>query len=154
MKDEMLDIRKVLSGKDGRLYVTVNGKTYFLAETSAFTATLNITNADVQPIGSLLIGATTTGVSISITMTEFYIRDDVMMQPLLDALAAGYTPTYDFQGVLDRSMIDGQESRQTYRNCIADGSVNLFNFTPGELVTREWSFRVNAMPEQIKAFAA
>lgn len=152
--EKQLNLRKVLSGKDGRLYVTIKNKTYFLAETSAFTATLNFTNADAQPIGSMLIGAVPTGVSISITLTEFYVRDDVMMTPLLEALREGYTPVYDFQGVLDRTMIDGTESRQTFRDCITDGSVNIFNFTPGELVTREWTFRGNALPEQIKAFAA
>ena len=152
--DEKLNLRKVLTGKDGRLYVTINGKTYFLAETSAFTATLNFTNADVQPIGSILSGAVPASVTVGITLTEFYVRDDVMMTPILEALAQGYVPVFDFQGVLDRTMIDGTESRHTFRDCVPDGSVNINNFTPGEVVTREWTFRGNALPEQIKAFAA
>lgn len=148
-----LDTGKVLTGKDGRVYVTVNGKTYLYAEASTFTSTLNFTNADVQPIGSILIGAVPTGVSISITMAEFYIRDDVMLTPLLTALAKGAIPTYTFQGVLDRTKVDGKESRQAFKNCIPDGSVNLLNFTPGEVVQREWTFRANALPQQIRAFA-
>ena len=102
----------------------------------------------------MLIGAVPTGVSVSLSMTELYIRDDVMMTPILNAIKQGYMPRYDFQCVLDRTIIDGTESRQTYRNCIPDGSVNLFNITPGEIVQREWSYRVNALPEQIKAFSA
>ncbi len=149
-----IDTRKVLSGKDGRLYITLNEETFFLAECSAFTATLNFTNSDVQTIGNMLIGAVPTGVSVSLSMTELYIRDDVMMTPILNAIKQGYMPRYDFQCVLDRTIIDGTESRQTYRNCIPDGSVNLFNITPGEIVQREWSYRVNALPEQIKAFSA
>lgn len=151
---ETLDLRKVLSGKDGRIYVTVNGTTYFLAEAASFTAALNPTNADVQPMGSALIGAVPTGYTVTITLNEYVVRDDVIIEPIINALKNGGNPVFDFQGVLDRTMIDGQESRQTFRNCVPDGTVNLMSMTPGEVVQRETSFRGNAIPEIIKAFAA
>lgn len=151
---ETLDLRKVLSGKDGRIYVTVGGTTYFLAEAASFTAALNPVNADVQPMGSALIGAVPTGYTVTISMNEYVVRDDVIIEPIINALKNGGNPVFDFQGVLDRTMIDGQESRQTFRNCVPDGTVNLMSMTPGEVVQRETSFRGNAIPEIIKAFAA
>ena len=151
---ETLDLRKVLSGKDGRIYVTVGGTTYFLAEAASFNAALNPTNADVQPMGSALIGAVPTGYTVTISLNEYVVRDDVIIEPIINALKNGGNPIFDFQGVLDRTMIDGQESRQTFRNCVPDGTVNLMNMTPGEVVQRETSFRGNAIPEIIKAFVA
>lgn len=149
---QFFDERKLLSGKDGRVYVSIDDKTYFLAETASFTAALNFTNADVQPVGSALILAVTTGYTVAITMTEYVIRDDVTIKPIIEALAKGKVPRYIFQGVLDRTVMDGQESRQTFRNCVPDGTFNLLNFTPGEVVQRETAFRGNATPEIIKAF--
>lgn len=151
---QVLDDRKLLSGKDGRVYVTINDQTYFLAETASFTAGLNFTNADVQPVGSALIFAVPTGYTVTLTMSEYVIRDDVTLAPIIEALKKGQVPRYTFQGVLDRTMIDGQESRQTFRSCVPDGTFNLLNFTPGEVIQRETSFRGNATPEIIKAFAA
>lgn len=149
---EVLDIKKVLSGKDARLYATFNGMTACLFEASSFTAALNPTNADVQPMGSPVIGAVPTGYTITLSVTEYVVRDDVMIVPILDAIKSGKAVTYDFQGVLDRTGIDGQESRQTFRDCVPDGTITLMNATPGEVITRETSFRGNALPEVISAF--
>lgn len=151
---EILDFKKVLSGKDGRIYVTVNGVSYFLAEAASFVAALNPTNADVQPMGSNLIGAVNTGWTVTISLKEYVVRDDIMIAPLIEALRTGARISYDFQGVLDRTMIDGQESRQVFRDCVPDGAFSLLSMTPGEVVQRETAFRGNALPEIIKAFTA
>lgn len=151
---EQLDLRKVLTGSDARIYATVNGNSYLLAEAQSFTAALNPSNADVQPLGSKLIGAVTGGYTVALSVTEYVVRDDILLVPLLEAVKSGARISYDFQGVLDRTSMDGQESRQVFRDCIPDGTFNLLNLTPGEPVTRETSFRGNAFPEIIKAFAA
>lgn len=151
---DALDLRKVISGKDARLFCTYKGKTVQLAEASSFVAALNPTNADVQPMGSALIGAVTTGYTITLTITEYVVRDDAMVVPILEAIKKGEPVMFDFQGVLDRTAIDGQESRQSFRNCVPDGTIGLMNATPGEVCTRESSFRGNAMPEIIKYFKA
>lgn len=40
-----------------------------------------------------------------------------------------------------------KDGRYIFRNCIPDGSVDIANVEPGELMQREWSFRVNMTPE-------
>lgn len=150
----MVDSRKVLTGSDARIYATVNGTPTLLAEAQSFTAALNPSNADVQTLGNQLIGAVTGGWTVTLSVTEYVVRDDIMLEPLIAALKSGARISYDFQGVLDRTSIDGQESRQVFRDCIPDGTFNLLNLTPGEPVTRETSFRGNAFPEIIKGFTA
>lgn len=152
MKPETMNPLKVIGHKDCYIKATINGKTFVFAEADSFTATLNITSSDIQPMGEFLISGIPTGYSVTIAVSNFYIRDDVMNKPLFDALKKGILPVFIFEGVGDRTAFDGQEIRQTYRDCVPTDSVTLFNITPGEFIKQEWNFRCNAIPEQVKAF--
>lgn len=152
-KPETMNPLKVISHKDCYIKATVDGNTFVFAEAESFTATLNITTGDVQPMGEFLISGIATGYSIAIAVSNFYIRDDPMNKPLFDALAKGVLPVFIFEGVGDRTAFDGQEIRQTYRNCVPSDSITLFSITPGEFVKQEWNFRCNATPEQVKMFS-
>ena len=41
---------------------------------------------------------------------------------------------------------------ENYKNCLPDGTVDLMNLTPGDIIKRNWSFRVNAIPEYLECF--
>lgn len=146
-----IDVRNLITGKDGQLFVTASdGSQIFLGEVDTFQAQMSVTNTDYQPVGSLLVYAVNTGMSITLTMSEVVIRDDVMLNKLMEDVAKGYMPSFDFQGKLNRR--DGQEHRQVFRNCVPDGTIDLINLTPGEIIKRAWTFRVNATPELISTF--
>lgn len=148
----ILDARNLLTGKDGQLFVTLrDGTQIFLAEVDQFTAQLNFTNQPYQPVGSSLEMGVPTGYSITLSFTEAVVRDDVMMDTLIEALQNGDVPEFAFQGKLTRRR-DGQYHRQVYRYCIPDGNVDLMNLTPGDIVKRQWNFRVNAIPEMLESF--
>lgn len=147
----ILDVRKLISGKDGQLFVTTKaGTNIFLAECDTFQAQISPTNTDYQPVGSSLVAAVNTGYSITLTFTEAVVRDDVMLGELISDLQQGYFPSFDFQGKLRRR--DGQAERVVYRNCVPDGSIDLQNLTPGEIIKRAWSFRVNSPIEMLEKF--
>ena len=147
----ILDVRKLITGKDGQLFVTTQkGTNIFLAEVDQFQAQLSPNNTDYQPVGSTLVYAVNTGYTVTLTLTEAVVRDDVMLEELIDDLQQGYFPAFDFQGKMRRR--DNQEQRMVYRWCVPDGTVDLQNLTPGEIVKRSWSFRANATPEMIKMF--
>ena len=145
------DVRKAISGKDGRLFVTNRaGPNIFLAEVDTFQMQFSFKNADWQPVGSLLQYAIPTGCSVTLSFTETVIRDDVMVIELIEDMQKGYFPSFAFQGALRRR--DGQAERIVFDNCVPDGSVDLMNITPGELVKRSWNFRVNSMPSALEKF--
>ena len=147
----ILDVRKLISGKDGQLYVTdPEGNDIFLAEVDTFQVQLSPTNVDYQPVGSSLIYAVNTGYSLTLTLTEAVVRDDVMLSSLIQNIRVGYFPGFDFTGKLRRR--DGEVERIVYRNCVPDGTIDLQNLTPGEIIKRTWSFRINASPEMIEKF--
>ena len=142
------DARNVVSGKDGQIFATTSqGKQVCLGSVTDFQATINVMNKDYQPIGSVLSFAVNTGYSIQLTMNEVVIQDDVLLGELLDEVAQGYMPIFDFQGKLSRR--DGSTHRQVFRNCVPDKTVNLLTITPGTITERKWSFRVNVAPELI-----
>ena len=87
---------------------------------------------------------------MTLTLTEAVVRDDVMLSELIEDLKNGFFPSFDFQGKLRRR--DGQSERIVYRNCVPDGTIDLQNLTPGEIIKRAWSFRVNATPEMLNSF--
>lgn len=147
----LLDVRKLITGKDGRLFVTTKkGTNLFLAEVDTFQAQLSPANTDYQPVGSALVYAVNTGYSVTLTLTEAVVRDDVMLTELIADLHNGYFPAFDFQGKMRRR--DGQAERVVYRNCVPDGTIDLQNLTPGEIIKRAWSFRVNCTPEILENF--
>ena len=148
-----LDVRKILTGKDGQLYVTPpNSSTpMFLGEVDTFQVQLTFNNTDHQPVGSNLVFSINTGYSMVLTMSEVVVRDDVMLDPLITALRKGFVPFYDFRGKLTRR-IDGALQQQVWRNCLPEGTVDLMNVAPGSIVKRPWSFRVNSTPELLDMF--
>jgi hypothetical protein len=150
-----LDSRKVLTGKDGQLYVTPPDSTtpIFLGEVDSFSVQVTFNNVDHQPVGSNLVYSINTGYSMVLSMSEVVIRDDVMLDSLIKALNDGYAPVFDFRGQLTRR-IDGQLQQQVFRNCIPQSNVDLMNVAPGDIVKRTWSFRVNAAPEIMNEFAS
>lgn len=147
----VLDTRKLMTGKDGRVFVEIDGEQTFLAEVDQYTVNMNVTNVDAQPVGSIVQYAVNTGVAFTISFSEMVVRDDLIMYPLIEAIRAGKMPTFNFQGGSERW--DGQEQRMTFRNCTPDGEFNLLNLTPGEIIKRTQNYRINSVPEWIKKLA-
>lgn len=145
----ILDTRKLMTGKDGRLFVEIDGVNTFLAEVDSFVVNMNITNIDVQPVGSILSYAVGSGVSYTLAISEMVIRDDLIIEPLIKSIRDGKIPTYNFQGGAERW--DGQEQRVVLRDCTPDGEFTILNLTPGEVIKRNQNYRINNIPEFIKA---
>ena len=148
-----LDPRKVMTGHDGKLYITVDGVSQFMANVDTFQAQINFTNTDFQPVGDLQNYAIPTGFTCTLTYTEAVISDDLVMGPILDALAQGKVPVFDFRGTLNREY-DSQGQELTYGNCVPDGAFDIQNLTPGEVIKRSTSYRVNSIPKFLKQLGA
>ena len=141
----ILDTRKLMTGKDGRVFLELDGVQYFYAEVESFNGVMGVTNTDVQPVGSMLQFAVNTGVNYSVTLSEMVVRDDLIAKPIQDKIKEGKMPTFTFQAGAERW--DGQEQRVVLRRCTPDGSIDLLNLVPGEVIKRSMSFRVNDIPE-------
>lgn len=153
MANATLDPRKVMTGHDGKLFITVGKKSYFMANVDTFQSQLNFSNIDFSPIGDRMTYAIPGGVSCTLTFTEAVVSDTLLMEPILEALAKGEIPTFDFRGRLDRQY-DSKSQEITYQWCVPDGAFDIQNITPGEVIKRSSSFRVNKIPKFLKDLAA
>ena len=148
-----LDTTELMTGKDGKLFVEVNGVNTFLAEINEFKVAMNVNTAEYQGVGSILVGTVPTGVTFDLTYTEAVIRDDVIMAPLLTAIQKGYLPVSNFQG--DNTKPDGsREGRLAFNNAVPNGTIDLMSLTPGDVIKRANSFRLNSIPKMISEMAA
>ncbi len=147
-----LNTTELMTGKDGRLYVEVDGVNIMLAEINTFSVVMNVNTTEKQPVGSILVHRIATGVTFDLTFTEMVVRDDVIMKPLLDAIAAGKIPTYNFQGACDKP--DGTTQAISFNNAVPNGSFGLMTVTPGEVIEREQSFALNSIPAFITSLAS
>lgn len=151
-KNNTLNTTELMTGKDGRLFVEFNGVNVFLAEINTYSVNMNVAAVEKQPVGSILIHSVPTGVSFELTYTEMVIRDDLIMEPLLESIHKGWLPVYNFQGMAIKP--DGQEQRIAFNNAVPKGNFGLQSLTPGEVIEREQSFALNAIPEFISSLAS
>ena len=151
-QNNTLDTRELMTGKDGKLFVEFNGRNVFLAEINTYSVNMNVNTVEKQPVGSILVNRVPTGVTFDLTFTEMVVRDDVIMEPLLEAIAQGSIPNYNFQGMAQKP--DGTEQRLAFNNAVPNGTFGLQNLTPGEVIEREQSFALNAIPSFISSLAS
>ena len=140
------DTRKLMTGKDGRLYISVNGEDIWYASVEEFEINMNFTNTDYQPAGSIQQFAVPTSVKFTLTFTEALVRDDLVLVPVLEKIKNGKPPVFDFSGgVVDP--VTGKEQKIVCKQCVPDGDNNLLSVKPGEIVKRQNSFVINSVPD-------
>lgn len=151
-QNNTLNTTELMTGKDGRLFVEFSGKNFFLAEINTYSVMMNVNTTERQPVNSILVHRIPTGVTFDLTFTEMVIRDDLIMEPLLEAIQRGEIPSYNFQGVAYKP--DGQEQRLAFNGAVPNGTFGLQTLTPGEVVEREQRFALNQIPKFISSIAS
>lgn len=149
---QTLDTREIMNGTDGCLFIEFDGVNIPLLEIENYSISMNVNTVDRQFVGDPTIKAIPTGVSYTLTVTETVVRDDVIMEPMLAAIASGKFPHYNFQSKSEKP--DGQEQRFALNDVVPSGEFGLQNITPGELVSRPMNFRINNPPKFLSALAA
>ena len=140
-----METGNIMTGRDGQLYVIGSDRApVLLAEADSFTAQAAVSATEYQPIGSFLSRAVPASYTVTISFSEAVIRDDILLAPLFAALAEGTLPRFEFCGRLCGE--SGRYERQVSRDCVPVGNIDLMHIKPGEIVRRQWSFRVNEAP--------
>lgn len=138
-----IDVRKVMSGKDGALY-DEDGN--MLVSVESFQSQVNITNQTYQPLGSAQERSTMTSYKVTLTMSEIVVVNSTFFRLLMEGLKTGQMPVLNFRGMV-RSPYDRSEEQVVYRDCVPDGTIDIQNMQPGELYKRSWNWVVNQPPE-------
>jgi len=135
------DSRQGRTGKDGAFY---NKDGVMLATVETFTSNVTFNNAKYSVLGDPQEHETAALYSVNLTMTQMVVEDDEFIVELMEALATGEMPVWDFQGTLKGR--NNSEERVVYRDCLPSGQVDIQNVTVGDVVKRAWNFFVNRPP--------
>lgn len=147
-----LNTQELMKGTDGMLLVEFDGANVPLLEVENFAVNMNFSAVDKQYVGNPVIQSVTTGVSFSLTFTESVVRDEPIINVILNSLKRGKFPVFHFQGKLEKP--DGQEQRYAFNNAVPNGNFGLMNVTPGEIVSREQNYTLNDIPDIISSIAS
>ena len=143
---ERIDVRTIMTGNDGKLFLHVNNEPVLLAEVKEYEIKANFANIEYKPVGDVQQYAIPDKVKFTLNFTGAGIRDDLTIAPLLKSIKeTGAIPTYDFQASAARNT-DGKEQRLVLKLCLPDGDFDLMTLKAGEVVTRQQSFVVNEVP--------
>lgn len=145
MLDHSAYVKNIMTGKDGSILTEIDGVLTPLMGVDTYSVKANYTNLDYQPVGSYQKYGVPSDVSYTLTFTEAVVREDLVMEPLLRAAAKGKSISFVFQAKIERP--DGTEHRLVLKECIPDGEFDLRTLTPGEIIKRNHSYRVNAVPK-------
>ncbi len=148
--NEKMDVRTVMTGNDGRLYVYVGKDEKLLAEVKDYEVKASFTNISYKPIGDFQEYAIPDKVKFTLTFSEAVIRDDWVVEPILKGVngSAGQKPMipyFDFVTTAERAQ-DKQKQRLVLRNCLPEGEFDLMSLKAGEVITRSQSFVINSVP--------
>lgn len=144
MLDQKTLVKNIMTGKDGKLLITIDGDSQELLEIDTYSVKANYTNLDYQPVGSYQKFGVPSDVSYNLTFTEAVVRDDLIMAPLLAAAATGTNISFSFRASAQRP--DGTLQNLVLEDCIPDGEFDLMTLTPGEVIKRNHSYRINSAP--------
>ncbi len=139
----IVDVRKVMSGKDGGLF-DENGK--LLVSTESFQAQVAVNNQTYQPLGDAQEHGSMTSFRVTLSFSEIVVETSDFFRQLMDGMRNHRMPVWNFRGMV-RSPYDGSEEQIVYRDCVPDGTIDIQNMQVGELYKRPWSFIVNQPPE-------
>ena len=139
----IVDVRKVMSGKDGGLY-DENGA--LLVSTESFQSSVAVNNQTYQPLGDAQEHGTMSSYKVTLQFSEIIVETSEFFKQLMEGLRTHRMPVWNFRGMV-RSPYDGSEEQTVYRDCVPDGNIDIQNMQVGELYKRTWSFIVNQPPE-------
>ena len=137
------DVRRVFTGKDSVIF---DESGIMLATIDSFQGQLSVTNAQYQPLGDAQEHAQFASYNVKLVISQCIIEDDAFIQQLISQqLQTGQMVWWTFQSVLKGR--NGSEQRMIFRDCVPDGTIDLQNFSTGDVIKRQWNLHVNRPPE-------
>ena len=89
-----VDVRKVMSGKDGALY---DDEGTLLVSVESFQSQVAITNQTYQPLGTAQERSTMTSYKVTLTMTEIVVTNSKFFQLIMEGLKTHAMPVLNFR---------------------------------------------------------
>lgn len=135
-----METRDAISGKEGTLYISINGKSLEFAEITKFESKIEYTKADVKRVGTRMDGSKIVGAKGTGSMTVYYHRPE-MRAMALDYLRTGRSPIFDATVVNDDATSRAGKQTSLIKNISPDETmIALLDGEGDEVLTEEIPF--------------
>lgn len=94
MSPKIMETKDAISGKEGTLFLTINGASLEFAEITKFESKIEYTKAAVKRVGARMEGSKIVGAKGTGTMSVYYHRPE-MRAMALQYLKTGKSPIFD-----------------------------------------------------------
>lgn len=110
MTQKIMETKDAISGKEGMVYLTIDGRSLEFAELTKFESKIEYTKAAVKRVGPGMEGSKIVGAKGTGTMTVYYHRPELRAMAL-DYIRTGKPPLFDALVVNeDRQSAAGKQS--------------------------------------------
>lgn len=119
MSNRIMRAEDAISGKEGMLYLTVDGRSLEFAEVTKFEAKMGYKKSDVPRVGAKMVGKKVVGSEGTGSLSMYYHRPE-MRKMALDYIKKGKTPTMDAMVVNDDKTSSAGKQTALIKNIIPD----------------------------------
>lgn len=129
-----------ISGKEGMLYLNINGQSLELAELTKFDSKIEYTKADVKRLGARMDGSKIVGAKGTGNLGIYYHRPE-MRAMALEYLKSGKSPIFDATVVNDDVTSAAGKQTTLVKNIVPDSSIiAMLDAESDDTLKEEFSF--------------
>lgn len=119
---KIMETKNAVSGKEGMLFLTINGQSLEYAEITKFDAKVEYTKAAVKRIGARMEGSKIVGAKGTGNMSVYYHRPE-MRAMALEYIRSGKSPMFDAMVVNDDVTSDAGKQTTLVKNIVPDSAL-------------------------------
>ena len=137
MSGKGFDTRKLMTGKDGKLFITLDGVSIWFASVEEFSIGMNVSNVDFHPAGDVQTYGVPDSVKFTASFTEAVVRDDLTIVPMLGCNQKWEISYFFSPRWCNRTTGRWGKQISVLDECILDGDTNILDVKPGEVIKRQ-----------------
>ncbi|MCJ8008900.1 phage tail tube protein [Lederbergia wuyishanensis] len=118
----IMETANAISGKEGMLYLTINGRSLEFAEITKFDAKVEYKKASVPRVGARMDGSKIVGATGTGNMTVYYHRPE-MRAMALEYLRSGKAPILDAMVVNEDATSSAGKQTTLVKNIVPDSAM-------------------------------
>ena len=136
----VMETVNAISGKEGMVYLTINGNTFEYAELTKFEAKVEYTKSEVKRLGARMDGSKIVGAKGTGEMGLYYHRPE-MRAMALDYLRSGKSPIFDAMVVNDDVTSAAGKQTTLVKNIVPDETmIAMLDAESDDTLKEEFSF--------------
>lgn len=138
-----MEYADAIIGKEGKIFMTISGKTREIGELVSLEAKVELTTTDIKVVGRRMVGKKVTGANGSGSI-KFHFIQGALREITANYLKTGVYPIIDIQAINDDPSVKGSRIVHNLKGCIfSNNLLNKIDADTDDAVLEESDFTFN-----------